>query len=118
MSREKRRLFKKLTSKLFCLYRLLASHLVKALHELGASAICLGYPLSAAQEEGNEFTSNLWSCRKPMGAIGSGAHECGVKALEVVEYNASEYCAYRGGEVNQEVPERSDQLFQWPQAPL
>jgi len=98
LDREKRRLFKKLTSGLLHLYRLLASHSVKALDQLGASAICLGYPLSAAQEEGNELAVDLWSCRKPMDAIGSRAHECGVKALEVVEYNASKYCAYRGGE--------------------
>jgi len=39
LSREKRRLFKKLTGRLFHLYLNFASRSVKALHELGASAI-------------------------------------------------------------------------------
>jgi len=69
LDREKRRLFKKLTSGLLHLYRDFASYPVKALYELGASAICLGYPLSAAREEGNELTVNLWSYRKLMDAV-------------------------------------------------
>jgi len=90
---EKRRLFKKLTSGLLHLYRYLASHSVKALHELGASAICLGYSLNVAHEEGNELTVNLWSYRELMDAVESKPHEYGVEAFEVVEHDASKYCA-------------------------
>ena len=99
MSREKRRLFKKQARGLFHIYRGFASYPVKALHELGASAICLGYPLSAAREEGNELTANLWSCRKPMDVIELRAHDYGVKAFEVVEHDASKYCGYQSAEV-------------------
>jgi len=72
---------------------------VKALHELGVSAICSGYPLSAAREEGNELTANLWSFRKPMDVIELRAHDYGVKAFEVVEHDASKYCGYQSAEV-------------------
>ncbi|MFP3219962.1 MAG: zinc ribbon domain-containing protein, partial [Candidatus Marsarchaeota archaeon] len=99
LDREKRRLFKELTSGLLHLNRDSASYPVKALHELGASAICLGYPLSAAREEGNELTVNLWFYRKLMDAVKSRAQEYGVKALEVVEHGTSKQCAYHGGEV-------------------
>jgi len=99
LSREKRRLFKKLTSGLFHLYRDFASHLVKALHELRASAICLGYPLNVAQEEGNELTVNLWSYRELMDAVESRAQEYGVKAFRVAEHDTSKYRAYHGAEV-------------------
>jgi len=43
---EKRRLHGKLTRRLLHLYRNFASHLLKTLHEQGASMIYLGYPLN------------------------------------------------------------------------
>ena len=42
---------------------------MKALHELGALTVCLGYLLSAAQGKGNELTVNPWSYREPMRSI-------------------------------------------------
>ena len=42
---------------------------------------------------------NICSYRKLMDAVKSRAQEHGVKAFEVVEHDASEYCAYHGGEV-------------------
>ena len=99
LSREKRRLFKKLTRRLLHLYRNFASHLVKELHEQGASTIYPGYPFDIAQDKGNRFTSNLWSYRKLMDIIRLKAQEYGMKAFEVVEYNTSKYCAYHGVEV-------------------
>jgi len=81
LSREKRILFGKLKNTLLCLHRNRASHLVKVLHELGASAICLGYPFSVAPEEGNEFTLNLWSYRKLMDAVELKAQEYGLKVV-------------------------------------
>jgi len=99
LDREKRRLFKKLTRRLLHLYRNFASHSVKALHELGVSAICLGYPFSIAQDKGNKFTSNLWSYRELMDVVELKAQEYGMKVFEVVEYNTSKYCAYHGVEV-------------------
>jgi len=99
LSREKRRLFKKLTRRLLHLYRNFASHLVKELHEQGASTIYPGYPFDIAQDKGNEFTSNLWSYRKLMDVIELKAQEYGMKAFEVVEYNTSKYCAYHDVEV-------------------
>ena len=59
LSREKRRLFKKLTRRILHLYRSFASHLVKELHDLGVSTIYSGYPFNIAQDKGNKFTSNL-----------------------------------------------------------
>ena len=96
LSREKRILFGKLKNTLLCPHRNRVSHLVKVLHELGASAICLGYPFSVAPEEGNEFTLNLWSYRKLMDAVELKAQEYGLKAVEVVEHDTSKYCSYHG----------------------
>ena len=69
LSREKRKLFMKLARGPPHLYGNFASRLVKALHELGALAVCLGYLLSAAQGKGNELTVNPWSYREPMRSI-------------------------------------------------
>jgi len=99
LSGQKRRLFKRLTGGLLRLYHTLASHLLEELHGLGVSAIYTGYSLNIAQEEGNELAVNICSYRKPMDAVKSRAQEHGVKAFEVVEHDASEYCAYHGGEV-------------------
>jgi putative transposase len=99
LSREKRRLFKKLTRRLLHLYRHFASHLLKELHELGVSTIYLGYPFNIAQDKGNKFTVNMWSYRKLMDIIELKAQEYGVRVFEVVEYNTSKYCAYHNVEV-------------------
>jgi len=99
LSREKKRLFKKLTRRLLHLYRNFASHLVKELHDLGVSTTYLGYPFNIAQDKGNKFTVNIWSYRKLMDVIELKAQEYGMKAFEVVEYNTSKYCAYHDLEV-------------------
>jgi len=99
LNREKRRLFKKLTRRLFHLYRNLASDLLKQLYDQGVSIIYLGYPYNIAQDKGNKFTVNLWSYRMLMNAIELKAQEYGMKVYEVVEYNTSKYCAYHGVEV-------------------
>ena len=52
LNKEKRRLHKKLTRRLFHLYRNIASHLLRQLHELGVLTIYLGYPFNIAQEKG------------------------------------------------------------------
>jgi len=96
---ERRRLHGKLTRRLLHLYRNFASHLVKELHEHGASTIYLGYPFNIAQDKGNKFTVNMWSYRKLMDAIELKVQEYGMKVFEVVEYNTSRYCAYHGVEV-------------------
>ena len=96
---EKRRLHGKLTRRLLHLYRNFASHLLKALHEQGASTIYLGYPFNIARDKGNKFTVNMWSYRKLMGIIELKAQEYGMKVFEVVEYNTPRYCAYHGVEV-------------------
>ncbi|MUM65837.1 transposase [Acidianus infernus] len=97
--REERRLFKKLTRRLLHLYRNLASHLIRTLHELGVSTIYLGYPFNIVKEKGNKFTVNIWSYRKLMESIELKAQEYGMKVFEVVEYNTSKYCAYHDVEV-------------------
>jgi len=97
--KEKGRLHGKLTRRLLHLYRNFASHLVKELHEQGASTIYLGYPFNIARDKGNKFTVNMWSYRKLMDAIELKAQEYGMKVFEVVEYNTSRYCAYHGVEV-------------------
>ena len=99
LNREKRRLFKKLTRRLHHLYRTLASHMVETLHKQGASIIFLGYPYNIAQDNGNKFTTNMWSYRKLANAIELEAQEYGMKVYEVVEYNTSKYCAYHDVEV-------------------
>ena len=81
LSRENSILFGKLKNTLFRLRRNYASHLVKVLHELRAWAICLGYSLNVAHEEGNEFTLNLWSYRKLMDAVELKAQEYGLKVV-------------------------------------
>jgi len=100
LNREKRRLFKKLTRRLLHLYRTLASHMIKTLHDQGVSTIYLGYPYNIAQDKGNKFTVNLWSYRELMNAIELKAQEYGMKVYEVVEYNTSKYCAYHEVEVS------------------
>jgi len=102
LNREVRRLHGKLRRRLLHLYRNLASHLLKTLHELGVSTIYLGYPLNIAQERGNKFTVNMWSYRKLMEAIELKAQEYGIRVFEVVEYNTSRYCAYHGVEVKRQ----------------
>jgi putative transposase len=106
---EERRLHGKLTRRLLHLYRNFASHLVKELHEQGASTIHLDYPLNIAQDKGNKFTVNMWSYRKLMDAIELKAQEYGMNVFEVVEYNTSRYCAYHGVEVERR-PRGSSQL--------
>jgi len=96
LSREKRRLFKKLTKRLLHLYRNFASHLMRELHERGVSTIYLGYPLNIAQQRGNKFTVNLWSYRELMNIIELKAQEYGMRVFEVIEYNTSRICAYHG----------------------
>jgi len=88
-----------LRRRLLHLYRNLASHLVKTLHELGVSTIYLGYPFNIAQQKGNKFNTNMWSYSKLMEAIELKAQEYGIRVYEVVEYNTSKYCAYHGVEV-------------------
>jgi len=102
LNREVRRLHGKLRRRLLHLYRNLASHLVKTLHELGVSTIYLGYPLNIVQDKGNKFTVNMWSYRKLMEAIELKAQEYGIRVFEVVEYNTSRYCAYHGVEVKRQ----------------
>ncbi|MFP3229961.1 MAG: transposase [Caldisphaera sp.] len=97
--KEKKRLFKKLMRRLLHLYRNLASHIMKKLHELGVSTIYLGYPFNIAQEKGNKFTVNIWSYHKLIDAIELKAQEYGIKVYEVIEYNTSRYCAYHNLEV-------------------
>ncbi len=99
LNHEIRRLYSKLVRRLLHLYRNLASHLLKQLHELGVSTIYLGYPFNIAQQKGNKFTVNMWSYRKLMEAIELKAQEYGIKVYEVVEYNTSKYCAFHGTEV-------------------
>ena len=94
LNREKRRLFKKLTRRLQHLYRTLASHMVETLHKQGVSIMYLGYPYNIAQDNGNKFTTNMWSYRKLANAIELEAQEYGMKVYEVIEYNTSKYCAY------------------------
>jgi len=96
---EMRRLHGRLRRRLLHLYRNLASHLLKTLHELGVSTIYLGYPFNIAQQKGNKFTVNIWSYRKLMEAIELKAQEYGIRVFEVVEYNTSKYCAYHSVEV-------------------
>jgi putative transposase len=96
---EERRLHGKLTRRLLHLYRNFASHLVKELHEQGASTIYLGYPFNIARDKGNKFTVNMWSYRRLMDIIELKAQEYGMNVFEVVEYNTSKYCAYHGVEV-------------------
>jgi len=102
LNHEMRRLFGKLMRRLLHLYRNLASHLLKTLHELGVSTIYLGYPLNIAQERGNKFTVNMWSYSKLMEAIELKAQEYGIRVFEVVEYNTSKHCAYHGVEVKRQ----------------
>jgi len=99
LSRERRRLHRKLTRRLLHLYRNFASHLLRELHERGISTIYLGYPFNIAQDKGNEFTVNLWSYRKLMEVIELKAQEYGMRVFEVIEYNTSRICAYHGVEV-------------------
>ncbi|MFP3144655.1 MAG: transposase, partial [Caldisphaera sp.] len=97
--KEKKRLFKKLMRRLLHLYRNLASHIMKELHELGVSTIYLGYPFNIAQEKGNKFTVNMWSYHKLINTIELKAQEYSIKVYEVIEYNTSRYCAYHNLEV-------------------
>jgi len=99
LSRERRRLFKKLTRRLLHLYRNFASHLLKTLHERGVSTIYLGYPFNIAQQKGNKFTVNLWSYRELMNIVELKAQEYGIRVFEVIEYNTSKYCAYHDVQV-------------------
>ncbi len=99
LNHEMRRVYGKLMRRLLHLYRNLAFHLLRMLHELGVSTIYLGYPFNIAQERGNKFTVNMWSYRKLMEAIELKAQEYGIKVYEVVEYNTSRYCAYHNVEV-------------------
>ncbi|AAY79910.1 transposase [Sulfolobus acidocaldarius] len=96
---ERKRLFNKLYRRLLHYYRTLASHLAKALWNLGVSTVYLGYPYFISQDKGNKFTVNIWSYRKLIEAIMNKLHEYGIKTFLVVEYNTSRYCAYHDVEV-------------------
>jgi putative transposase len=99
LNREVRRLHGKLRRRLLHLYRNLAFHLLRMLHELGVSTIYLGYPFNITQNKGNKFTVNMWSYRKLTEAIELKAQEYGIKVFIVIEYNTSKYCAYHNVEV-------------------
>jgi putative transposase len=99
LNHEMRRLYGRLRRRLLNLYRNLANHLLKQLHELGVSTIYLGYPFNIAQQKGNKFTVNMWTYRKLMEAIELKAQEYGIKVFMVLEYNTSKYCAYHNVEV-------------------
>jgi putative transposase len=99
LNHEMRRLYGKLRRRLLHLYRNLANHLLKQLHELGVSTIYLGYPLNIVQDKGSKFTVNMWSYRKLMEAIELKAQEYGIKVFIVIEYNTSKYCVYHNVEV-------------------
>lgn len=92
-------MLKKLYGRLLHLYRNLASHLVRTLHERGGvSTIYSGYPpYNIAQERGSKFTVNLWSYRELMDAIELKAREYGMEVFEVVEYNTKILCLPRRG---------------------
>ncbi len=102
LSREKRRLFKKLGRRFLHLYRTLANGLIKELHDLGISTIYIGYPYNVGQDKGNKYTVNVWSYRKLIEAIELKAQEYGMKVYEVVEYNTSRLCAYHDVEVKRQ----------------
>jgi putative transposase len=102
LNHEVRRLHGRLRRRLLHLYRNLANHLLKQLHELGVSTIYLGYPFNIVQDKGNKFTVNMWTYRKLMEAIELKAQEYGIKVFEVVEYNTSKYCAYHNVEVKRQ----------------
>ena len=102
LSREKRRLLKKLRTRFLHLYRNLASGLVKKLHELGVSIIYIGYPYNISQDKGNKYTVNVWSYRKLIQAIELKAQEYGMKVYEAVEHNTSRLCAYHNVEVKRQ----------------
>jgi len=53
-----------------------------------------GYPFNIAQDRGNKFTVNVWSYRRLMDVIELKAQEYGMRVFEVVEYDASKYCAF------------------------
>ncbi|WP_252897162.1 transposase, partial [Metallosphaera hakonensis] len=99
LTREKRRLFKKLERRFLHLYRTLARGLVEELHELGVSTLYLGYPYNIGQDKGSKYTVNAWSYRKLIDAIELKAQEYGMKVYEVVEYNTFRLCAYHNVEV-------------------
>ncbi|ARM75402.1 RNA-guided endonuclease InsQ/TnpB family protein [Acidianus manzaensis] len=99
LNREKRRLFKKLYSRLLHLYRTLASHLARTLYELGVSEVYVGYPYDIAQDKGNKFTVNMWSYGKLIDILSQKLIEYGMRVYKVIEYNTSRYCAYHGVEV-------------------
>jgi transposase len=58
-----------------------------------------GYPFNIAQDRGNKFTVNVWSYRRLMNVIELKAQEYGMRVFEVVEYDASKYCAYHNVKV-------------------
>jgi putative transposase len=99
LNHEVRRLNGKLRRRLIHLYRNLASHLLRTLHELGVSTIYLGYPFNITQQKGSKFNTNMWSYRKLMEAIELKAQEYGIRVFEVIEYNTSKHCAYHNVEV-------------------
>jgi putative transposase len=71
----------------------------EAYAELGVSTIYMGYPFNIAQDKGNKFTTNMWSYRRLMDVIELKAQEYGMRVFEVVEYDASKYCAYHNVKV-------------------
>jgi len=71
----------------------------EAYAELGVSTIYMGYPFNIAQDRGNKFTVNVWSYRRLMDVIELKAQEYGMRVFEVVEYDASKYCAYHNVKV-------------------
>ncbi|MEM1610490.1 MAG: transposase [Sulfolobales archaeon] len=99
LRRERRRLFRKLYRRLIHLYRTLASHLVKTLHDLGVSTIYIGYPYNISQDSGNKFSVNIWSYRRLAQAIELKAQEYGMRVYEVIEYGTSSRCAYHNVDV-------------------
>ncbi|MEM1611271.1 MAG: transposase [Sulfolobales archaeon] len=99
LRRERRRVFRKLYRRLTHLYRTLASHLIRTLHDLGVSTIYIGYPYNISQDSGNKFSVNIWSYRRLVQAIELKAQEYGMRVYEVIEYGTSSRCAYHDAEV-------------------
>ncbi|MEM4970507.1 MAG: transposase [Sulfolobales archaeon] len=99
LRRERRRLFRKLYRRLTHLYRTLASHLVKTLHDLGVSTIYIGYPYNISQDNGNKYSVNIWSYHRLIQTIELEAQEYGMRVYEVIEYGTSSRCAYHNVDV-------------------
>jgi len=74
-------------------YRTSIRFLAETLWEMGIDEVFVGYPYLVSQDNGNEYTTNIWWYTKTIKWLGEVLQEYGIKFNVVNEYGTSKQCS-------------------------